>query len=66
MSPYIDLHERQVTQEVSMYILMFWQDKHIHEMKAHDHSINLKWEYMFKNCNDHQNLGYTSTLNGHK
>ena len=38
-----------MTQEVSMYILMFWQNKHIHEMKSHDHNINLKWEYKFKN-----------------
>jgi len=39
-SIYIDLHERQMTQEVSMYILMFWQNNHIHEMKSHDHNIN--------------------------
>ena len=25
------------------------QNKHIHEMKAHDHSTNPKWEYKFKN-----------------
>ena len=38
-----------MTQEVYMYILKFWQNKHIHEMKAHDHNINPKWEYKFKN-----------------
>ena len=31
---YVDLHEKQMTQEVSMYILMFWQNKHIHEIKG--------------------------------
>jgi len=33
-------------QGVSMYILMFWQNKHIHEMKST--WSNPKWEYKFK------------------
>jgi len=48
-SIYVDLHERQMTQEVYMYILKFDQNAHIHEIKSHDHSINPKWEYKFKN-----------------
>ena len=35
--------------------LKVWQNKHIHEMKAHDHNTNPKWEYKFKKCKDHQN-----------
>jgi len=42
LSPYIDLHEKQMTQEVYMYILMFWQNKHIHEMETHDLSNKFK------------------------
>ena len=42
MSPYIDLHERQMTQGVYMYILKFGKNKHIHEMKTHTHKIKLK------------------------
>ena len=38
----IDLHERQMTQGVYMYILMFWQNKHIHEMETHNHKTNPK------------------------
>jgi len=33
-SIYVDLHERQMTQEVYMYILKFGQNAHIHEMKS--------------------------------
>ena len=29
--------------------LKVWQNKHTHEMKAHDHKINPKREYKFKN-----------------
>jgi len=37
-----------------MYILKFWQNKHIHEMKAHDHNINPKKNTSLE-CIDHQN-----------
>ena len=30
-----DLHEKQMTQEVYMYILKFGKNKHIHEMKTY-------------------------------
>ena len=41
-SIYIDLHERQMTQGVSMYILKFGNNTHIHEVKTHNHKINPK------------------------
>ena len=59
----IDLHERQMTQGVYMYILMFWQNKHIHEMKTHE--TNPKMEYKFK-MYESSKLDYTSTSNGFK
>ena len=36
----IDLHEKQMTQGVFMYILKFGKITHIHEMKTHDHKTN--------------------------
>ena len=65
MSPYIDLHEKQMTQEVYMYILMFRQNKHIHEMETHDHKQIPKMEYKFK-MYESSKLDYTSTSNGFK
>ena len=58
-----DLHEKQITQGVYMYILMFWQNKHIHEMKTQE--INTKMEYKFK-MYESSKLDYTSTSNGFK
>ena len=52
-----------MTQGVYMYILMFWQNKHIHEMKTH--KTNPKMEYKFK-MYESSKLDYTSTSNGFK
>ena len=38
----IDLHEKQMTQGVYMYILKFGKSTHIHEMKTHTHKTNPK------------------------
>ena len=42
-----------------------WQNKHIHEMKVHDHNTNPKREYKFRMYKSSK-LGYTNTSNGHK
>ena len=60
-----DLHEKQMTQGVYMYILKFWQIRHIHEVKTHDHKTSPKWEYKFK-MHESSKLDYTSTSNGYK
>jgi len=64
-SIYVNLHERQMTQRVYMYILKFWQNKHIHEMKYTIIKQIQKWEYKF-NMNESSKLDYTSTSNGFK
>ena len=50
----IDLHERQMTQGVYMYILKFGKNTHIHEMKIHTHKTNPKRNTSLK-CMNHQN-----------
>ena len=37
-----DLHEKQMTQGVYMYILKFGKNRHIHEMKTHKPETNSK------------------------
>ena len=64
-SIYVDLHERQMTQGVFMYILRFCQNTHIHEMKTHDHKSHPKWEYTLEMYVSSK-LDYTSTYNGFK
>ena len=64
-SIYIDLHERQMTQGVYMYILMFWQYKHIHEVKHIIIKQIQKYEYKSKMYGSSK-LDYTSTSNGFK
>ena len=62
----IDLHERQMTQGVYMYILKFDKNTHIHEMKTHTHKTNpKKKECKFKMYGSSK-LDYTSTSNGNK
>ena len=58
-----DLHEKQMTQGVYMYILKFGKNTHIHEMKTHKQIQ--KWEYKFKMYGSSK-LDYTSTSNGFK
>jgi len=41
-----------MTQGLYMYILMFWQNKHIHEIETH---INPKNMNTSLKCMDHQN-----------
>jgi len=38
-----------------MYILMFWQNKHIHEMETHDLSNKFKNGKTSLKCMNHQN-----------
>jgi len=54
-----------MTQGVYMYILKFWQNKHIHEMETHNINQIQKWEYKFK-MYESSKLDYTSTSNGFK
>ena len=54
-----------MTQGVYMYILMFWQNKHIHEMETHNHKTNQKYEYKFR-IYESSKLDYTSTSSGFK
>jgi len=64
-SIYIDLHGRQMTQRVYMYILKFGKIS-IYMKRKH---INIKqiqeWEYKFK-MHESSKLDYTSTSNGFK
>ena len=48
-SIYIDLHEKANDSRGMHVYLKVWQNKHIHEMIAHNHNTNLKREYKFKN-----------------
>ena len=45
--------------------LKVWQNRHIHEMKTHDHKTKPEWEYKFK-MHGSLKLDYTSTSNGNK
>ena len=65
MSPYIDLHERQMTQKGIHVYLKVWQNAHIHEMETHNHKSNPKMEYKFE-MYESSKLDYTSTSNGFK
>ena len=65
-SIYIDLHEKQMTQGVSMYILKFGKIQTYTWSETYKiYKTNPKWEYKFK-MYESSKLDYTSTSNGFK
>ena len=63
-SIYKDLHEKQMTQGVYMYILRFGKID-IHEEKTQDHKTYPKWGIQVR-MHESSKLDYTSTSNGYK
>ena len=59
------MHEGMWLKWVYMYNQQFGQDRHIHEVKTHDHKTCPKWRIQIK-MHESSKLDYTSTSNGYK